>query len=207
MRGDLTWPLGIALGCAGMAAAILIWFLVRRPPLTRTVKGTLLLGFGVFPIVAAMIGNVRGYQRTTQRGFCGGCHTMKPWIDDSNDPTSKTLAAAHARNAEFGAENCYRCHEDYQPFGLLTTKLAGLRHVWLYYTEFKKMPDAEAMEKVVIKRPFPNANCMHCHSTETPLWNDVPEHISSAEQVKSGALSCASAGCHGPAHPFSRGGR
>jgi cytochrome c-type protein NapC len=196
----------VAVGCAGVAAAILLWFLFRRPPLTRAVKGLLLLGFGGFPIAAAAIGNVSNYRRTQARGFCGGCHTMKPWIDDSNDRASTTLAAAHARNQEFGDENCYRCHEDYQPFGLVTTKLAGLRHVWLYYTEFKKLPDDVAYARVVIKRPYPNANCMHCHSTETPIWTKVPEHASSAELVRTGALSCASAGCHGPAHPFSQGG-
>jgi cytochrome c-type protein NapC len=196
------WLQSSALAFAVAAALILIWYLVWHPPLGRVTKGMLLLGFGVFPIGAAVTGNVTGYQRTMQRDFCGSCHTMGPWVADSNDPKSTSLAAIHARNPEFGEQNCYRCHEDYEMFGTIATKLDGLRHVWLYYTRYRTVPVADAIPRIHLYVPFANATCMHCHSTETPIWNEVPEHTSSAALVRSGAVSCASAGCHGPAHPF-----
>ena len=66
------------------------------------------------------------------------------------------------------------------------------------------MPLAEARVKIHIRHPFPNATCMHCHSTAGPLWSAVPEHASLLDRVRDGRVSCASAGCHGPAHPFSK---
>jgi cytochrome c-type protein NapC len=45
---------------------------------------------------------------------------------------------------------------------------------------------------------------MHCHSTDNPIWNAVPEHASLIVRVRDGSISCASNGCHGPAHPFSK---
>ena len=36
-----------ALGCAAVSTALLVWYLVRRPPLTRTTKIVLLFGIGI----------------------------------------------------------------------------------------------------------------------------------------------------------------
>jgi hypothetical protein len=45
---------------------------------------------------------------------------------------------------------------------------------------------------------------MHCHSTQNPLFGAIGDHASSMDQIRSGAVSCASEGCHGFAHPFSK---
>ena len=45
---------------------------------------------------------------------------------------------------------------------------------------------------------------MHCHSTEGPSWNAIKDHASILDRVRAGTVSCASSGCHGPAHPFSK---
>jgi len=194
----------IAVASAALAALLVLWFLIRRPALTRSTKIVLFLGIGAFPLATAATGNVSGYEATKSRRFCGSCHVMTPYASDSANAESKTLAARHARNELFGDENCYACHADYGMFGTITTKLGGMRHVYEYVFHYRDMPLDEAKQKIHIRHPFSNATCMHCHSTDGQSWNAVPEHASLRIDVRSGEVSCASAGCHGPAHPFSK---
>lgn len=192
------------LTCAAGAAILSLWFLVRRPALTRATKLVLLAAIGALPLAAAGTGNLAGYEATKARRFCGSCHVMTPYRNDSEDRASTTLAARHARNHLFGEENCYACHADYGMFGTVVTKLGGLRHVYEYTLHFRNMPLDEARETIRIRTPFKNANCMHCHSTEGPSWNAIGDHRSLLDRVRAGSVSCASEGCHGPAHPFSK---
>jgi len=196
--------LAVAFGSAAISLVLIVWYLVRRPPLTHATKIVLLLGIGVLPLATATSGNVSGYEATKSRRFCGSCHVMTPYGDDSANLASTTLAARHARNALFGEENCYACHADYGMFGTVTTKLGGLRHVYEYVLHYRNMPLDEARRTIHIRKPFQNATCMHCHSTEGPTWGAVKEHASLLAEVRGGRISCASAGCHGPAHPFSK---
>ena len=195
----------LSLGLAVAAALVLLWFLLWRPKLTRVTKVALLFGIGVLPIGTATTGNYVGFEATKARSFCGSCHVMTPYSNDSGDPKSTTLAARHARNAMFGEENCYACHADYGMFGTIKTKMGGMRHVWLYTTEYHSMSLEEARQKIHILKPFQNSTCMHCHSTKNPGFNAVPDHGSILPRIRNGTVSCASAGCHGPAHPFSKG--
>ncbi len=193
-----------AFGCAGASALLVLWYLVRRPALSHATKLVLLLAIGVLPIGTAMTGNVAGFQATETRHFCGSCHVMTPYSADSDDVHSTTLAARHARNALFGDDNCFGCHANYGMYGTVLTKLRGLRHVYLYVLDYRDMSLADARAAIHIREPFENATCIHCHSTEGPIWNTVKEHASLLDRLRAGAVSCASAGCHGPAHPFSK---
>lgn len=193
-----------SLAFAGLSALLVIGYLIFRPRVTRLTKVLLLFGIGVFPIGAAMTGNYVGYEAMKARRFCGSCHVMKPYTLDSEDPTSSSLAARHARNAVFGRDNCYACHSDYGMFGTVTTKLGGLRHVYEYVLHYRNMSLEQARTAIHIRKPFQNETCMQCHSTQTPGWNAVKDHTSLLDRVRSGEVSCASAGCHGPAHPFSK---
>ena len=197
--------LAAALACAFASAVLVLWYLVRRPQLTHATKLVLLAGIGILPLATATTGNVAGFEATKTRRFCGSCHVMTPYRNDSEDPRSTTLAARHARNDLFGDENCYACHADYGMYGTIVTKVGGLRHVYEYVLHYRNMPLDEARATIRIRHPFPNATCIHCHSTEGPLWNAVREHASLVDRVRDGRVSCASAGCHGPAHPFSKG--
>jgi cytochrome c-type protein NapC len=199
-----TSPLAIvALGLAVLSAVILVVYLVARPPLVRATKIWLLLGLGILPIGAAFAGNVHGFEATKQRTFCGSCHLMSMHERDSDDPTSRSLAARHARNAMFGSENCYVCHADYGMFGTVVTKAGGMRHVWLDLTAFRTTSLEEAKTAIHLREPWKmNDNCMQCHSTHDPLWLKVSDHASSVADARAGRVSCASAGCHGLAHPF-----
>jgi nitrate/TMAO reductase-like tetraheme cytochrome c subunit len=194
----------VAIGSAAAASVLMLWFLVRRPPLTRGTKIVLLFGVGVLPLTTAGSGNVAGYEAMKTRRFCGSCHVMTPYALDSANPTSEGLAARHARNDAFGDENCYTCHADYGMFGTVTTKLGGLRHVYEYTFHFHQLSLEEALPRIHIRQPFPNSTCIHCHSTRNPLWLKVGDHASTLDEVRANRTSCASVGCHGAAHPFSR---
>lgn len=196
--------LAAAIACAAAAALLSLWFLLRRPALTRATKLVLLAAIGVLPLATATTGNVAGFEATKARRFCGSCHVMTPYRQDSEDLHSVTLAARHARNGLFGDDNCYACHADYGMFGTVVTKLGGMRHVYEYVLHYRDMPLDEARRTIHIRTPFQNATCMHCHSTAGPSWNAVREHASLLDRVRAGVVSCASEGCHGPAHPFSK---
>ena len=197
----------LALITAALSAAVLLWFLVRRPAFTRGTKLALLLGIGVLPIATAANGNIAGYHATKTTQFCGSCHVMTPYEHDVRDPGSTSLAARHSRNAAFGDESCYACHADYGMFGTVTTKIGGMRHVYLYLTEFRSMTVEEALPQIHLIKPFSNEACMRCHSTRSPLWNQVDDHTSALAEIRGGTVSCASDGCHGPSHPFSKPAR
>ena len=185
---------------AAAAATMLIAFLIKRPSLNGAVKIWLFFAIGALPIAAAMVGNVAGYERTKQRGFCAGCHEMVGHTSDAADRASTTLAAMHSRNTAFGGESCYECHRDYGLFGAVTTKMDGMKHMWAHYTRDPKAP-------LHLYKPFPNSNCMQCHSTTLPGWKDEPEHQAVMDDIASGKTGCASKGCHGPVHPAMKEGK
>lgn len=196
--------LAAALVCAAGATLLVLWFLLRRPPLNRATKLVLLAGIGVLPLATASTGNIAGYEATKARQFCGSCHVMTPYQIDSENPQSTSLASRHARNDLFGHDNCYACHADYGMFGTVVTKLGGMRHVYEYVLHYHDMSLEEARETIHMLKPFQNANCMHCHSTEGTSWNAIKDHASLVDRVRAGTVSCISDGCHGPAHPFSK---
>ncbi len=204
---EIGWVGMLAVASAAAAALILVMHLVRRPPLDGTAKLWLLLGLGVFPIASAMMANVAGFQATQSRTFCGSCHVMIPHAADSEDTKSTSLASIHARNHNFGADNCYTCHKDYGMYGYVITKMGGMRHVWMYLTEYKDMPLEESKHDIRIRKPLPNENCMGCHTTTAPRWLSIADHASSLEGVRAGRTSCASPGCHGFAHPATKLGK
>jgi len=175
---------------------MLIWYLVRRPPLNRATKIWLFMALGPVPITAAMAGNVANLEVTKERSFCGSCHVMEPYTDDVANPASASLAAMHSQNDWFGDQSCYTCHADYGMFGLVTTKIGGMHHVWDYYT---KDWDGPGARKPALYEPYPNATCTQCHTIErlqAPL-----EHRVHQGAMERGEVKCAGAGCHGPPHP------
>jgi cytochrome c-type protein NapC len=197
----------LAMGTAGLSAIIILWFLVWRPTLTRGTKIALLFGIGLLPIATAANGNVAGYYATKQVSFCSSCHVMTPYGDDARSLNSMSLASRHTRNEAFGEESCYACHADYGMFGTVTTKLGGLKHVYEYTLNYRNMPVDEFVATIRIAKPFQNSTCIRCHSTFTPQFANVGDHTSAMGTLRDGTVSCASEGCHGPAHPFSKDAR
>lgn len=197
--------IAFAVACALASVAILAWYLLRRPPLHRATKLALLFGIGVLPLGTAATGNISGYEATKKRAFCGSCHVMTPYAKDSASLVSDSLAARHARAPSFGDANCYTCHADYGMYGTITTKIGGMGHVYQYlFNGYSGMTIEEALPKIHLRGRFKNENCMQCHSTLGPLWLETGDHSALLPKLRSGEVSCASEGCHGPAHPFSK---
>jgi nitrate/TMAO reductase-like tetraheme cytochrome c subunit len=195
----------VSVASAAIAAAILIVYLKQKPARDFRTKLWLLLGLGVFPAIAAASSTVAGMERTTEREFCGSCHVMTAHYEDAGDASSQSLAARHSRNPYFGHKSCYVCHADYGMYGYAMTKAGGLRHVYEYYLGgYRKMPLEEFKTIIHLRKPYDNTNCRQCHTTTLHDWRRVPDHVSLKAEVESNKVSCASAGCHGYAHPFTK---
>jgi cytochrome c-type protein NapC len=205
MFTHVTWLSGISLAAICAAAAILVAYLVKKPSLDLRVKLWLFAGLGVFPFLGAATSTVAGMETTTERQFCGSCHVMGDHFGDSENPSSQSLAARHSRNPMFGDRSCYVCHADYGMYGYAMTKAGGMRHVYEYYLGgYRQMSMETAREKISIRKPYDNTNCRQCHTATLHDWQRVPEHTSLKEELSKNQVSCASAGCHGFAHPFSK---
>ena len=199
------WLGFVVLGASAAAAAILVRHLVIRPPLDLRAKLALLLGLGVFPALAAVTSTVAGMEATTHREFCGSCHVMDSHYRDASDPKAQSLAARHSRNPFFGDRSCYVCHANYGMYGYPLTKAGGMRHVYEYYLGgYRQMSLENALKVIHLRQPYDNLNCRQCHTTTGSDWRRVPDHLSLKAELDSNKVSCASGGCHGFAHPFSK---
>lgn len=202
---ELSLAAVLTLVLAGIAALILLQYLIRRPKLNARVRMQLLFGLGVFPMATAAASTAYGMHRTTERSFCGSCHVMSKHEADVDDPESTSLAARHGRNKMFGKSNCYTCHADYGMLGYPLTKLNGMKHVYHYYIgKYGKMPLAEALKEIRVNKPYPNSNCMECHSGGLESFKQVREHRALEQDLLTNTVACASAGCHGYSHPFNK---
>jgi cytochrome c-type protein NapC len=200
-----SWLTILSLVAAGGAAAILLTFLVRRPALDLAMKLWLFVGIGALPTMAAVTSSVSGMEATTHREFCGSCHVMSAHYQDSSNRSSQSLAARHSRNPFFGDRACYVCHADYGMYGYPVTKAGGMRHVYLYYFGgYSQMSLDQAKREIHLVKPYDNLNCRQCHTTTAQVWRRIPDHESMRSELESNRVSCASAGCHGAAHPFTK---
>lgn len=194
-----------AIFCALIAAAILVYYLVKKPFIDFRMKLQLFLGLGVLPAVTGVSSTVSGMDATTHREFCGSCHVMQTHYQDASDPKAQSLAARHSRNPFFGEKSCYVCHADYGMYGYAMTKAGGMRHVYEYYLGgYNKMPLEKFNQIIHLQKPYDNANCRQCHTATLSDWSKVSDHVSLKTELESNKVSCASAGCHGFAHPFNK---
>jgi hypothetical protein len=65
----------------------------------------------------------------------------------------------------------------------------------------------QALKEIHLHKPYDNLNCRQCHTTTLKGWRSVPDHEALKTELFSNKVSCASAGCHGFAHPFTKGER
>ena len=73
-----------------------------------------------------------------------------------------------------------------------------------YFAGYRKMSLAEAVREIRIAKPYPNSNCMQCHSGRLESFRNVREHTALLTELETNKVACASAGCHGYSHPFSK---
>lgn len=199
-------PLAIAsLASCLLSAVVLVGYLVTNPVLTARIRMRLFFALGVLPLAAAGTSTAYGLHRTTEREFCGSCHVMGKHLSDAEDPESTSLAARHSRNKMNGESSCYVCHSDYSALGYPLTKLNGMNHVYQYYLNgYREMPLEKALHEIRVAKPYPNTNCIQCHSGKLDSFQNVREHRALQTDLLANQVACASAGCHGYSHPFSK---
>ena len=130
-----SWLGFVVLGSAAAAAAILVWYLVKRPPIDTHVKLWLLLGLGVFPVLAAASSTVSGMEATTHREFCGSCHVMDSHFRNAIDPAGAITGRSPHAQSLFRRARAATCVTPTLRHVRLRFDQSwqGLRHVYEYY--------------------------------------------------------------------------
>ena len=181
-------------------SALLIGVLVARPGVTATPGGKIMafLVLFILPMLCAGLGVSSELERSKTTKFCLSCHIMEPFGQSLHVDDPSYLAAAHFQNHRVPAdEACYTCHTNYAMFGSVKAKMAGLRHVYVYY-----LTKAPAPENIKLHEPYNNRECLHCHlgarSFEQGAVHTADPDLLPA--VKANKLSCVSSGCHQTVH-------
>ena len=161
---------------------------------SRMSRGAKLLLFGVFIIAGPAVGIFTGFYSFVQAerlSFCDSCHVMTPWMEDLQDPKSKSLAALHYRNRFIPHDQCYTCHVDYDFLGPIEAKIGGVRHAAVYYFGNATPRD------IKLYKPFRNGNCLRCHAGSEPFLRNSA-HQAVMVQILADQMKCAT--CHQPIH-------
>ena len=157
---------------------------------------TLMLGVIILPSIALFAGFNSAMENSKSSQFCGtSCHVMQPYYEDLIDPESTNLAAVHYQNRYLRENQCYQCHTDYTMFGPLSSKVAGVKHVWNYYT-------GSWDEPIKLRGEYRISNCLVCHG-EAKNYLDL--HGDYLEELAGGEASCLD--CHSDIHPVSQEAR
>jgi cytochrome c-type protein NapC len=181
-------------------SAVLVGALVLRPSITATRAGKI-VAFGLLfflPLFCFGLGVENEMERAKSTAFCLSCHIMEPYGKSLHVDDPAFLAAAHYQNHRVPAdEACYTCHTNYAMFGTLKAKLAGLRHLYVYYLGKPPSP-----QNILLHEPYNNRECLHCHLgarsfEEGAVHNADPDTLPA---VKANQLSCISSGCHDTVH-------
>lgn len=183
--------LGLAVALVAIIGLLLIEF-VYRPRLARSVYHWLLLmGVAVFPGVVLLSTATVFLEETKTVRSCASCHVMQPFVNDMQNPHSRTLAARHYQNRWIPTHQCYVCHTTYGVHGAFDAKLAMARH-WLLYIS------GSWQEPIRHRGQYPNKNCLTCHEGAQRFMR-VAFHSAQAAALTANQISCIQ--CHGAPHP------
>ena len=161
----------------------------------RVGRVVLLVGLVGLPLLLSAGNLSYGITESSQTRFCLSCHEMQRHGQSLFVDNKQALAAVHYQNRLVERDStCYACHKDYGLFGDAKAKLNGLRHVWAHYV--RGVP-----EKIALYKPYPNANCLHCHD-DARRFVENPAHRPVFDALQSGSMSCL--GCHRVAHDLSK---
>jgi len=177
-----------------IGAALVIFSLIRfRGRDTGPIAWAFLIaGTILFPLILSGAGTFLVVERVKTVQLCGSCHlTMKPYVDDMENPKSKSLAAIHYANRYISVNQCYECHTAYGLLGTLEAKKQGMIDVFRYYTRTFQLP-------LKLSSPYRDADCLKCHAAAVK-W--VEAHAEFEKRIFAGQLTCMQ--CHAettPAH-------
>lgn len=151
----------------------------------------LLLGLLILPAIAVLGGAGLAVERSSSTEFCLQCHEMADHGRSLFVADQRSMPAVHYQNRLVDREHsCYQCHKNYAMFGDLTTKIDGLKHVWVHYIG----PEPETLE---LYQPYPNANCLHCHD-DGRSYLEATGHQGQFSLMQSNQKSCGA--CHKIGH-------
>lgn len=161
-----------------------------------TKKLLALLCLGIFPFFwgFGVMHQDLVHMQTVQ--FCSNCHIMAEYVESLNVDDDEPLSAIHYQNNWIPQKNaCYTCHTSYTMFGPITTKLNGLKHLWVYYVSGP--PD-----KLKLYKPYNNGDCLRCHGPAKSYLKEKKHRKDKMllGQMKTGERSCLERGCHDMGH-------
>lgn len=190
-------PTGILIATIVVAIVLLI-IVSTRPSVTRTRSGKMLafVSIFLFPVLATSMGVDEHVERSKSTEFCTSCHVMQKYGDSLHVDDASYLPAAHFQNNRVPRDKaCYTCHTNYTLYGGFSSKLRGLRHLYVQY--LGKIPD-----KVTLYDAYNNRECLHCHGGARTFEEGATHNLEDGrlELIKSNQLSCLSTGCHEIAH-------
>ncbi len=150
----------------------------------------LIAGTAALPLLITSTGTILVFDRAERVEFCASCHlTMKPFVDDMQDPKSNSLAALHFKNRYIPDDQCYSCHTSYGLFGTIQAKREGMNDVYRYYTRTFHLP-------IKLRHPYPNNDCLKCHAGSAK-W--IASHEDYKDALFSGEATCMQ--CHADSNP------
>jgi NapC/NirT cytochrome c family protein len=190
----------VAIGFTGLAI-VLCLLVASQPELTRTGAGKVVafVALFLFPAAASWTGLSAQLEESKATPFCLSCHVMSDYGHSLyiDDPTY--LPAAHFQNNRIPREQaCYTCHTTYTLYGPVQAKLRGLRHLYVQYLGTVPNP-----AEIRLYSPFSNRECLHCHSGGRS-FEEGATHQDFLAEIKSGARSCISSGCHESVHDVAK---
>jgi nitrate/TMAO reductase-like tetraheme cytochrome c subunit len=128
--------------------------------------------------------------------FCESCHIMQPYVESLQVDDDEPLSAVHYQNNWIPQEEaCYACHTTYTLFGGLKSKIAGLRHMYVYYIK-------GAPEKLKMYEQYQNSACLRCHGMSKKFKKTKKHHKTKKmmSQIMEGQKSCLARSCHELGH-------
>lgn len=196
----LDWAIMLTSGLSALILGCILVSLVAYRG--RQAEGSALwlhlLALGIFPLFLMVVSNFAVLEYAKEVQFCGTCHvTMKPYIDDLNNPKSESLAALHYQHRAAPGSECYTCHANYGLHGTFQAKLAGLRDVYKYVTGTYHLP-------IRLTKPFQNTLCLKCHNGAKRFMAEQ-NHLEDggvARAFRTGETQCVE--CHSPTHDISK---
>jgi hypothetical protein len=148
--------------------------MMRRVPQFSAVASRWLTAAGVVVLLGGSYGGYRMYWYTEHDPrFCKSCHLMQ-------DAWDRWLVSEHNKL------DCHQCHH--------TTKLEGMRQLWLYITQ--------RPTEVPPHAPVPPDVCKDCHGSGDRKWRQVLATTGHQVHVQQQKLKCLD--CHAKSlHRFS----
>lgn len=185
----------VGAGLAALVAVTLVLIAVAclNPRLVRTPPGKVLafLGFFVLPLTVTGLGTASHLKQATSTEFCVSCHVMEPYGKSLLVDDETWVPAVHFQdNLTPRDQSCYSCHTNYTMFGDLKAKIAGLKHVYVYYL-------GTVPEKIELYQPYQNRECLSCHGASRSFSEDEL-HAEIYAELLDESTSCLE--CHDMSH-------